>query len=87
MAEKSELKESSHVLWRKYKGRVLYTSGQKHIHPPRGWKGQVVRVLNGKAGGAADGARNSVLLNREEGKIGRVVLKNMGVSDVEWMSQ
>ena len=54
---------------------MLYTSGQKHLHPPRVWKGQVVRVLNGKSGGAADGARNSVLLHREEGKIGRVVLK------------
>ena len=27
--KKSELQESSHVLWRKVKGRVLYTNGQK----------------------------------------------------------
>ena len=53
----------------------MYTSGQKYLHPPMSWKGQVVRVLNKKSGGTTDGARNSVLLHREGRKIGRVVLK------------
>ena len=48
LMEKSDLTESAHVFLRKSKGRVLYTSVQKHLHPPRGSKGKPVRVLYGK---------------------------------------
>ena len=47
----------------------------KHLHPPRGWEEQVVRILHGKTGGETDRSINLVVLHREGDKIDRVVLK------------
>ena len=67
MTKNSELQKSSHVFWRKEKGGLLCKSVKKHIHPPRGWKVQLVRVLQGKAGVTTDGERILVLLHIEGG--------------------
>ena len=63
------------MFWRNEKGVVMYRSRWKHPPPPRGWKEQVVRFLHKKVGGVTDGARNFVILHRQEEYIGRVVLK------------
>ena len=64
----------------------MYTRGRKHLQPLRGWNRKLVRVLHGKAGGATDRAINFVLLHRAGGGDRDSGVKNMGVSDVEWMS-
>ena len=53
----------------------MYTRGRKHLQPLRGWNRKLVRVLHGKAGGATYRAIKFVLLHREGGEIGIVVLK------------
>ena len=53
----------------------MYTIGQKHPHPPRVWKGQVVRVLYSKVGGATDREIILVILHKKVEDIGIVVLK------------
>ena len=66
LTEENKLPGSSHMFWRKAKGRLSYTRRRKHPPPPRVWKEQVVRVLNRKAGGDIDGERNLVLLQIQE---------------------
>ena len=44
-------------------------SGKKLRPQPKGWIGQVVLVLNHKAGGAMDGAQNIILMMRMEEKL------------------
>ena len=55
-------------------------SGKKPWPHPKGWRGQVVRVLHHKAGGATDGAQNIILMMRMEEKLTRIKIK-------KWASQ
>ena len=58
--------ESAHVFWKMAKVSILYFGGNKPGSWPKGWRGQVVKVLHRKAGGATDGAKNLMLLIRVE---------------------
>ena len=46
------------------KGRILYVGGKKLGPCPKGWRGQVVRLLHCKAGGATNGEQNVMLLRQ-----------------------
>ena len=63
LTEENKLPGSSHVFWRKAKGRVMYKRRPKHTPPPGGWKEQLLRVLHCKDGGAIEAAINLVLLH------------------------
>ena len=70
LTEDGQIPEASHVFWKKAKGGVLYVIRQKHPPPLKGWKGQVVKFLHSKSGGATDGSRNLVVMHIEtEGMI------------------
>ena len=60
---------------RKSKESMLYTIGRKHPHPPKVWKGQVVRVLYSKVGDATDREIILAILHKKGEDIGIVVLK------------
>ena len=57
------------------KGSVLYVDGKKLGTWTKGWRGQVVQVLNRKSGGATNGAKNLMLLSRLEEEWTPIVLK------------
>ena len=56
------------------KGSVLYVGGKKPGSSPKVWRGQVLRVLHCKEGGATD-EEKIILLRRVEEDWNRVVLK------------
>ena len=50
-------------------------SGNKPWTYPKGWRGQVVKVLNHKSGGSTDGAQNIILMMRIEYKLTPIKIK------------
>ena len=50
-------------------------SGKKSRPYPKGWRGQVVRVLYNKAIGATDGAQNMMLMTRMEDNLTPIKIK------------
>ena len=66
MTESHQLPDLTHPFWNRAKFIVLYVV-EKRLQPcPKGWRGQVVRVLHCKAGGATCGAQNAMLLRKME---------------------
>ena len=57
------------------KMRVLYVSGNKPRQHPKGWIGQVVRLLHRKPGGAMDSAQNMILMMRMEENLTTIKIK------------
>ena len=50
-------------------------SGKKPWPYPNIWRGQVVRVLNHKSGGATESAKNIMLMMRMEEKLNNIEIK------------
>ena len=54
LTETDLLPKSKHAFWNMAEGSVLYVGGKKPGSSPKGWRGQVLRVLHCKEGGATD---------------------------------
>ena len=55
-----------HIFWKMAKIIILYVWGKKPGPFPKGWMGQVVQVLHGKAGEAIDETQNVIMVNQME---------------------
>ena len=68
--------DPNHTFWKMEKVSILYVGGKKPDQCPKGWRGEVVRVLHHKSGGETDGAQNAMLLRQREEDYNPIELKN-----------
>ena len=64
LTEDDLLPDPKQTCWNMVKRSILYFGKNKPGPCPKGWRGEVVRVLYCKAGGATDGAHNVILLRQ-----------------------
>ena len=75
MTEAGQLPEIDQSFWKISIGNVLYASGNKPRLYPKGWRGQLVRVLPSKTGGGTYSVQDIIFMKRMEDKLTPIKIK------------